>query len=510
MQVVTGVSVQISSTPWFQYSGADISGKDLIIPLMNYNWVLATEMPIAGQNAIINHVNNGGALLTVEWLIWRAGLPYNSLTQLSNILPVVVTSSYSIRTPLRYIQVVRDSIVSDGIPVDFNFNTENIAGTETNVVSVKTGATVFYDSVPITFPTPTPTPTPQPTPTPTPVPTPPPNDANCNYPCNLWQWYKYNITYRGCGDPCTIICNCPLVLGIFSEITYVKMTGNEYFQTELNTGKVVVVGDVVGGIKTNTGDTYIFGNFTNIPSSTPNFIYPTRIDINTGDIYIQGNLTFTGGLFLNSGNLYVGGNVDIGTNSYLNLYVQGNINISGPCPNIRIYKRPESVITTSGTGSYNPLNVFNLDFRIADYMNLNAQWPGYPNNIGPVFTGYVPPNTYNPLMVEGGIYSSCMDGDSFVVNGVVGRDNNSYAGDSDEFGQKTSVWGPQPGTNYYTDDSSYGMAAVHMGLMSVGQIANIRVTKKGNFNGGYEGVVQNGVTSQSWSFNACAMQLSIA
>jgi hypothetical protein len=66
-----------------------------------------------------------------------------------------------------------------------------------------------------------------------------------------------------------------------------------------------------------------------------------------------------------------------------------------------------------------------------------------------------------------------------------------------------SAWGSNP----YTDFSNWGKAAVHAGLLSVGQTGTIKRTNVG-FITGFPGSTQNGVTSSNWSSGSCGVFLS--
>ncbi len=70
----------------------------------------------------------------------------------------------------------------------------------------------------------------------------------------------------------------------------------------------------------------------------------------------------------------------------------------------------------------------------------------------------------------------------------------------------STVWG----TNSfgYTDDSDFARAAVHSGLVASGQTRLIKFTNLG-VKSGYPGSTSNGVTTNSWSTNWCAVQLSL-
>jgi hypothetical protein len=67
-----------------------------------------------------------------------------------------------------------------------------------------------------------------------------------------------------------------------------------------------------------------------------------------------------------------------------------------------------------------------------------------------------------------------------------------------------SVWGSGP----YTDDSNIGTAAVHAGLISVGQSATIRVIARGT-DSYFPGSTQNGVTTYGWFSSWGAIDLEL-
>ncbi len=68
----------------------------------------------------------------------------------------------------------------------------------------------------------------------------------------------------------------------------------------------------------------------------------------------------------------------------------------------------------------------------------------------------------------------------------------------------SSVWGSNP----YTDDSDFNKAAIHAGLISVGQTATIRKTSAGYLYN-FVGSTSNGVTTSGWTSGWCGVTLSI-
>jgi hypothetical protein len=139
----------ISTTPWYNFTGTDINSYDLVLLTGNYNWNSGSNIPSSGQTAIVNFVNNGGALFTFEWMIWRLAVSSAQHTIIDPIIPVVVSSSYNNRSKLRFKKITEETTINNGIPDEFQWEpVGNIAGTETDIIAVKPGAITFYDSIP--------------------------------------------------------------------------------------------------------------------------------------------------------------------------------------------------------------------------------------------------------------------------------------------------------------------------------------------------------------------------
>ena len=140
---LTNKTINIVSLSTFNNSDNILSSTDVVVLQNNYNWNTSTISNV-GQNALKSFVCSGGGLLTAEWVIWNMAV--GKLKILADIVPVVPTSSYTTKSPIRYIRNINDSILNAGVSNDFTFNSTNIAGTETAIVSVKSGATIFYYS----------------------------------------------------------------------------------------------------------------------------------------------------------------------------------------------------------------------------------------------------------------------------------------------------------------------------------------------------------------------------
>lgn len=140
---ITNKTINIRSLTTFNNSDNILSTTDAVFLQNNYNWSTET-LSTEGQNAIKAFVTKGGGLLTSEWVVWNMAV--GKLKILSDVIPVIPTSSYTTKSPIRYIQNINDNILNSGVNSDFSFYTTNIAGTETSITRAKTGATIFYHS----------------------------------------------------------------------------------------------------------------------------------------------------------------------------------------------------------------------------------------------------------------------------------------------------------------------------------------------------------------------------
>lgn len=123
----------------------NISGYDSVFLQANYNWTYP-DMPAAGQTQIVDFVNNGGGLVTAEWILWMVA-GHAKFQILRPILSSVETTSYNSESLSSLVQVTPDPIINSNLPAAFDIPGDNFAGTETNIAAVKAGATVFYNSV---------------------------------------------------------------------------------------------------------------------------------------------------------------------------------------------------------------------------------------------------------------------------------------------------------------------------------------------------------------------------
>jgi len=120
----------------------DLSAYDAVYLQANVNWS-AGDMPLPGQRQLINFVNCGGGLVTVEWTVWNIGRGYFKL--LDAVYPTVPTTTYGSDAMATFVQVESDPTFSNKVAAEFTFMTDNYGGTEIDL-NARPGATTFYDS----------------------------------------------------------------------------------------------------------------------------------------------------------------------------------------------------------------------------------------------------------------------------------------------------------------------------------------------------------------------------
>jgi hypothetical protein len=153
-----GYSVQLGPTP-DQWDGtqADLFEYDAVLLLNSYNsyFMLYEPMPLSGQMALEEFVASGGGLITGEWVCQQATWLYND--EVDPVVPL-----YEVLGPMlpadgdlipgegpgagRYVQVARNAVVDDGLPVAFNFDRSSAGDGVEGAIYAKEGATVFFES----------------------------------------------------------------------------------------------------------------------------------------------------------------------------------------------------------------------------------------------------------------------------------------------------------------------------------------------------------------------------
>ena len=120
----------------------DLTPYDAIYLQANYNWS-GLDMPLPGQRRLINWVNCGGGLVTVEWTTWKIG--QGTFQLIDAIFPAARTTAYTSVAMETYVKVTDDATLNAGLPDMFTFNTTNYSGTQ-SALTPRPGAVVYYDA----------------------------------------------------------------------------------------------------------------------------------------------------------------------------------------------------------------------------------------------------------------------------------------------------------------------------------------------------------------------------
>lgn len=126
-----------------------LSDIDVVILNQGYNWS-SRQFTEAEQLALKYYVNDGGGLITSEWVLWNAY--YGKFNHLKEVFAAEPNRYYKTEKEVRYYQYIQDSIINNNVEKDFKFGPTNVAGgTETTLDSFKSKAQIFYikDPLPI-------------------------------------------------------------------------------------------------------------------------------------------------------------------------------------------------------------------------------------------------------------------------------------------------------------------------------------------------------------------------
>ena len=124
------------------FSGEGLAGQKVVVLLPNLGDE-SGDMPLAGQNALVNFVSAGGGLVTSEWTIYMSA--FRSFAAIVPVLPVLPNVSYSESRSITYKEATPDPLLNSGVPSTLTFTADNYYGTET-YFAPRRGATVFYTS----------------------------------------------------------------------------------------------------------------------------------------------------------------------------------------------------------------------------------------------------------------------------------------------------------------------------------------------------------------------------
>lgn len=133
---------------WNAFNGSvNLAPFNVIIMNHSANWSgSGGEVPVAGQQQLVNFVNSGGGLITTEWIIYNNGTSAGTAyATLAPILPATYGSTWNSVVQTTFSQITPDPIMNAGLPSSFLVDNNYFAGTETRLL-VRPTATAFYQS----------------------------------------------------------------------------------------------------------------------------------------------------------------------------------------------------------------------------------------------------------------------------------------------------------------------------------------------------------------------------
>jgi len=137
-----GHTVTIGSV-YYNYNGSvSLSGYDVVLLMPNYSW--GSDMPAAGQTALVNYVNAGGGLVTSEWTVWQMGT--GRFSTIAAAIPATSGGNYTSASQTIYFQNEMDPVINYNLPgTSYSFSLTNLSGTESRLTA-KAGTHTFYTS----------------------------------------------------------------------------------------------------------------------------------------------------------------------------------------------------------------------------------------------------------------------------------------------------------------------------------------------------------------------------
>ncbi len=130
LQVTLGV-------PYQNFDGSQsLSGHQVAVLVGTGN---NDDMPLDGQQALLDWVRSGRGLVTLEWTVWAVGSA-NRFLILRELLPATY-QRHAYRSSIRYLQQASDPILNQGLPAVILLG----EGHEAHL-RPKQGATVYYAS----------------------------------------------------------------------------------------------------------------------------------------------------------------------------------------------------------------------------------------------------------------------------------------------------------------------------------------------------------------------------
>jgi type 1 glutamine amidotransferase len=136
-----GDTVTIGPT-YDAFTGSGLAGYNAVFLNPNSNWWNASDMPVAGQQALLNYVNQGGGLVTGAMVSMWNEYPGEFRT-LGPALPAWGGDPATFNSPIVFTSLTANSVMNAGLPSTFSF-TAGGYDTEIYLTPKATNATTFF------------------------------------------------------------------------------------------------------------------------------------------------------------------------------------------------------------------------------------------------------------------------------------------------------------------------------------------------------------------------------
>ena len=140
-------AVELTITYEMIGEGSDITKQildniDVVILNNGYNWNSRFFSQLE-QEALKYFVNDGGGLITSEWVLWNANR--GKFDHLKEVFAAEPTYDYKSDTQVRYYEYDSDFIINHDVDDNFKFAPANVSGgTQTTFTAFKAGSQLFY------------------------------------------------------------------------------------------------------------------------------------------------------------------------------------------------------------------------------------------------------------------------------------------------------------------------------------------------------------------------------
>jgi hypothetical protein len=136
-----GDTVTIGPT-YSNFTGTGLSGYNAVFLNPSYDSTSQATMPVAGQQALVNYVNQGGGLVVGGMALVQSVMNQGAYQTLDSILPNTLSNTTTANSPITFTSLSANSVMNTGLPSLFSFPASGY-WTET-LITPKTNATAFF------------------------------------------------------------------------------------------------------------------------------------------------------------------------------------------------------------------------------------------------------------------------------------------------------------------------------------------------------------------------------